>query len=115
MAILNSWADSTPQMKIRGFRVEAEEIETRLVAHPQVTRAIVVLKEHPPGHQRLTAYVVSEGTAPPTGTDLRQFLRQSLPRLHDSRCLQSNPVGALDSQRQGGPQKNFPNCLMKIY
>ncbi|MFI9243631.1 amino acid adenylation domain-containing protein [Streptomyces sp. NPDC053086] len=63
------------QVKLRGYRVELGEIETRLAAHPSVHAAAVRLAE-----DRLVAYVVpAAGTEPPGPRELRAFLERSLP------------------------------------
>ena len=49
------------QVKLRGFRIEPGEIETVLVAHPQVREAVVVA--HDETDPRLVAYLVSANGA----------------------------------------------------
>ncbi|NEQ52705.1 MAG: amino acid adenylation domain-containing protein, partial [Leptolyngbya sp. SIO3F4] len=46
------------QIKIRGFRVELQEIEATLEQHPAVQEAIVVAQEDNLGRNRLIAYVI---------------------------------------------------------
>ncbi|MFI6507717.1 amino acid adenylation domain-containing protein [Streptosporangium sp. NPDC050855] len=58
------------QLKIRGFRIEPGEVESRLLAHPEVRQAFVTGRG-----EELVAYVT--GTADPA--ELRAHLERSLP------------------------------------
>ncbi|MGX5796909.1 amino acid adenylation domain-containing protein, partial [Pseudomonas sp. E2-15] len=60
------------QVKLRGLRIELGEIETRLMQHPSVREAVVLVQ----GGKQLVAYLVLEGEAP---TDLKAWLLSSLP------------------------------------
>ncbi|MDH6492446.1 non-ribosomal peptide synthetase [Streptomyces sp. SAI-127] len=60
------------QVKIRGFRIEPGEVEAALAAHPEVSRAVVLVR-----HGRLVGYAVSEGTPDPVS--LRDHLARTLP------------------------------------
>ena len=60
------------QVKLRGLRIELGEIETRLMQHPGVREAVVLVQ----GGKQLVAYLVLKGEAP---TDLKEWLLGSLP------------------------------------
>ncbi|MCF5707191.1 amino acid adenylation domain-containing protein, partial [Pseudomonas syringae] len=68
------------QIKIRGFRVELGEIESRLSDHPSVRDAVVVAREDQPGDKRLVAYFTAQNGRDPVSADvLRTYLQARLP------------------------------------
>ncbi|WP_456439958.1 amino acid adenylation domain-containing protein [Caldithrix abyssi] len=66
------------QVKLRGFRIELGEIENALRNHPQITDAVVILREDQPDTPYLAAYCLSDEPFIDR-QDLRAFLRQHLP------------------------------------
>jgi amino acid adenylation domain-containing protein len=67
------------QVKLRGFRIELGEIETVLGQHPGVREAVVVAREDAPGGKRLIAYLVAREELPPATSELRDYLKGTLP------------------------------------
>ncbi|MCP5047718.1 MAG: hypothetical protein GY940_11140 [bacterium] len=73
------------QVKVRGFRVELGEIETRLRAHPYVKDAAVIVAEPEPGEKKLAAYIVNdpspakEKETAELSQELRSYLKDKLP------------------------------------
>ncbi|MEO5376862.1 MAG: amino acid adenylation domain-containing protein [Magnetococcus sp. DMHC-6] len=62
------------QVKLRGFRIELEEIESALCSHDAIQQAAVVVTDD----QNLISFVVLKGELP-TAEKLQQFLRAHLP------------------------------------
>lgn len=67
------------QVKLRGFRIEAGEIEAALNQHPQIQQSVVNLYEFTPEDRRLIAYVVASQGATVDAGQLRSFLQEHLP------------------------------------
>jgi amino acid adenylation domain-containing protein len=65
------------QVKIRGMRVEVEEIETVLMQHPEVRQAAVVGRVDFAGEQTIVAYIVADRSQLKLH-DLRSFLQTKL-------------------------------------
>ncbi len=65
------------QVKLRGFRIELEEIEAVLRQHPAVHECVATMREDSADDQRLVAYVVLD--KPATTSELHSFLQARLP------------------------------------
>ncbi|MCA0902162.1 non-ribosomal peptide synthetase [Microbulbifer agarilyticus] len=65
------------QVKIRGFRVEVSEVEARLLAHPDITEAVIVAREHERETQ-LVAYLVPSESAALSVQQLRDHMSETL-------------------------------------
>ena len=67
------------QVKVRGFRIELDEIETVIGAHSAIKEALVLAEAAAPGDLRLVAYIVYLPGESLTASELRRFARSSLP------------------------------------
>ncbi|MGA8027354.1 MAG: non-ribosomal peptide synthetase [Bryobacteraceae bacterium] len=67
------------QIKIRGFRVEPDEVVAQLNSHPQIRNSVVVAREDNTGEKALVAYLVSADHAELTTTQLREYLQSRVP------------------------------------
>jgi amino acid adenylation domain-containing protein len=67
------------QLKVRGFRIEAGEVEAVLSDHPVLRQAAVTAREDVNGERRLVAYVTRAKDGTVELASLREFLRRKLP------------------------------------
>ncbi|MFJ8593552.1 non-ribosomal peptide synthase/polyketide synthase [Streptomyces sp. NPDC093598] len=68
------------QLKLRGHRIEAGEVETTLARHPAVLDAVVSVREDEPGLPRLVAHLLrAPGAEAPTAAELRKLAAATLP------------------------------------
>jgi nonribosomal peptide synthetase DhbF len=97
------------QVKIRGVRVELEEIELRLAEHPAVIEAAVTVHEDSAGERRLVAHVALRSPLARPAVALRRFLARRLPRAFVPRAfvlvdrLPLTPSGKLDRRALAAP------------
>jgi pyochelin synthetase len=101
------------QIKVNGYRIEAGEVETRLVALDAVRQAVVVRQEGARG-DRLVAHLVPAGDERPPDAVVQDALRSHLPEYmipsavcwHDSLPLTRN--GKVDRARLTTVAANEP-------
>jgi acyl carrier protein len=67
------------QVKVRGYRIELDEIASTLDRHPLVQASVVIAQEDTSGEKHLVAYVVPKAGAALTAKVLREFLLLQLP------------------------------------
>ncbi len=99
------------QTKIRGYRVELEEIEAALSQQPNVKQAAVEAHPHSSGEKRLVAYLVLERRDPNFAAALRAALQRSLPDYMIPAVfvaldeLPLTPNGKIDRKALPAPEK----------
>ncbi|GAB5525199.1 MAG: hypothetical protein Roseis2KO_30710 [Roseivirga sp.] len=69
---------SDHQVKIRGIRIELDDIKENILNYPGISNALVTARKDEEKETYICAYLVSE--QPLDETDLRQFLNTHLPR-----------------------------------
>jgi amino acid adenylation domain-containing protein len=67
------------QVKVRGYRIELQEIEAALLLDPSLGQAVAVALPDAMGDKRLVAYVVGAGDVVPDRKRLREHLSRRLP------------------------------------
>lgn len=66
------------QVKINGFRIELNDVNSVLLRHPSVRASVVSARENKLGEKQLVAYIVASGSSPSV-SDLGEFLAKELP------------------------------------
>jgi len=105
------------QLKVRGFRIEACDIEVTLQQQPAVRQAVVIADDDPSGEKRLVAYVELDEQSSPTVSELRHFLQTRLPEFMIPAVfvplnhLPLTPNGKVDRQALPVPEAN--NWIMQ--
>jgi amino acid adenylation domain-containing protein len=102
------------QIKLRGVRIEPGDIEEALLRHAAVEQAVVVARDRPAGGKWLVAYVVCGPGDCPDGRELREMLRDSLPKpmipsaFVELAELPLNANGKLDRAQLPEPPTSLP-------
>jgi amino acid adenylation domain-containing protein len=103
------------QVKLRGFRIELQEIEAVLSTHADVGAAVAIVREDSPGDRRLVAYVVPAGDRAPEEEQLRRLLKSNLPPFMVPStfvaldALPVTPNGKLDRTSLPAPDGSRPD------
>ena len=103
------------QVKLRGYRIELGEVEATLRRHPDVTDAVVAVREDASGDQRLVAYlVVAAATTPGFASDVRGWLKTKLPEymipsaVVPMTAFPLTPNGKVDRSKLPAPAPTAP-------
>ena len=105
------------QIKLRGYRIELEEVGEVLRQCPVVKEAVVLCREDRPGEKQLVAYVVAAGKM--EGSDLRTFLDKRLPEYMIPggfvmmEALPITPNGKIDKMRLPMPTQILKHLSSK--
>ena len=78
--VLEFMGRSDRQVKLRGFRIELDEIEATLNGHPAVQQAVVKLHDGAACDKQLAAYIVAQPGVPTQEHELLTFLSSKLPK-----------------------------------
>jgi aspartate racemase len=103
-------------VKIRGYRVELEEIEAALARHPAVPQAAVVACSNTRGEKSLIAYVVLQRRSCVSMEELRRSLRQALPdymvpsAFLELESMPLTPNGKVDRKALPRPEQPGPGA-----
>ena len=124
---------SDDRLKLRGYRIEPNEIASVLCEHPAVRQAAIIARPDPSGKSRLVAYIVPNPDSAParpaiSTADLHRFATERLPEymLPSAFILLSefprSPNGKIDrhalpdpvwSQPEGGRELSVPQTKLE--
>jgi amino acid adenylation domain-containing protein len=100
------------QVKVRGFRIELEEIEQVLARHGSIKDVAVVPWNGPDGDKRLVAYFIESAENQVDVADLRRCVREKLPEYMcpsffvKMQSFPSTPNGKVDRKAFPGPESS---------
>jgi acyl carrier protein len=103
------------QVKIRGHRIEVDEIELALLDSAAIKEAVVVAREDQADEKRLVAYVVPNQQSGSTISELRSLLRAKLPEYMMPsafvllEALPMTPNGKVDRLALPAPDRARPD------
>jgi amino acid adenylation domain-containing protein len=101
------------QIKVRGFRVELDDVEAAVLRHPAVKKCAVRVYQDQGGRNRLAAYLIADNGM--SFSIIRSFLRERLPEymipsdfvMVDS--LPLTPAGKVDRRALPLPDRTRPD------
>ena len=108
------------QVKFRGFRIEPEEIEAAIHAHPAVAQSVVVAQNLTAEQPRLIAYIVYHSGRDLTATEARRHIKKTLPDYMAPSAfialdaLPLTPNGKIDVRALPDPFKSLRSCRRRI-
>ena len=97
------------QVKVRGFRIELEEIEAAILRHPNIRDAVVVVRTDHTGSKSLIGYFVAKGESKNLTSQLAGFMSDKLPdhmipsSWIEMEKLPLTPSGKLDREALPSP------------
>jgi surfactin family lipopeptide synthetase A len=101
------------QIKIRGFRVELDDVEVAILWHPSVKKCAVRVYQDPGGRSRLAAYLIADDGM--SSSIIRSFLRERLPEYMIPSdfvmvdALPLTPAGKVDRRALPLPDRTRPD------
>jgi amino acid adenylation domain-containing protein len=107
------------RVKIRGYGVETAEVEKVLRGHGVVKDCVVVDRRDQSGETKLVAYYISGSQRQPNSSELRQYLKASLPDYMVPSSFQRldaiplTPSGKVDRQALPEPDTTRPEMNVR--
>lgn len=101
------------QIKVRGFRVELDDVEVAILWHPLVKKCAVRVYQDQAGRNRLAAYLIADDSM--SSSTIRSFLRERLPEYMIPSdfvmvdALPLTPAGKVDRRALPLPDRTRPD------